>query len=345
MARKSKRTMKALSGLTRKVSAIHPSSGSLIAGKHAGTMKNPHRDDSSNPTQMQAGSPGPGSSASSVTSSIDGADGNEDDGAEEDPDEDDNGDADEMAPSDAAIASNGHQTGPIIGRSLKHNPSSGEKQKHSLDNIGNKKERARRRKASKSIGQVEDENAGFDDDDDYHGVDLISDSEEEEPTVEQLEEKVIIESEEEYDSNCRTPPVLPSISSDGWPGFELEGNLFLSDVPYFDEQIGRTDPSILAEEIEIFNTTNFSQGFCDIEVPPRLTPERRVRFAEDVEEPDNASTVVSDTKGGSLGLAKREEGVTSENHDSEDEDTDSTSGRSSGYESGYCYAVLSVLQR
>lgn len=344
MARKSKRTMKALSSSTRKASAIHKSPGSLVAGKHASTIRNPHKDDSSNPTQMQPGSPGSGSSASSVTSSIDEADGNEGDGAEGDRDEDDNGDADGMAPSDAAIASNGHQTGPSIEMSLKHNPRTGEKLKHSLHNIGNKKQRARRRKASKSTGQADDENTGVDDDDDYNGVDLISDSEEEEPTVEQLEEKVIIESEEEYDSNCRTPPVLPSISSDGWPGFELEGDLFLSDVPYFDEQIGRTDPSILAEEIEIFNTTNFSQGFLDIEIPPRLTPARRVRFAEDVPEPDNSSAVASDTKGGSLGLAKREEGVTSENHDSEDEDTDSASGRSSGYESGYCYAKRSVLQ-
>ncbi len=327
MTRKSKRTGKAPPGAATKPAAILSGSKSRIAEKHAIATKNPHTARSAKSTQIQPGSPEPGSSAASVTSSNDEADESDGDGAGADQEEDDDGDGDGIAPSDAAIASNGVQTGRNFGMDLKHTAGTGEESKRSPDKARSKKQQACRRKASKSTGQINDEGAESDDEDDYNGVDLISDSEEEEPTVEELEEKVIIESEEEYDSNCRTPPVLPSISSDGWPGFDLEGDLFLSDVPYFDEQIGRTDPSILAEEIEIFNSTSFSQNFFDVQHPPRLPPPRRVRFA-DVPEPDNTSAVASETERG-------EAGVTSEKHGSEEEDSDSSSGRSSGYESGY----------
>ena len=309
-------------------------------------MKNADKASSTNPTQMQLGSSKSGSSAVSITSSNEDVEGSGSDGAEADQDEDDDDDddADERAPSDAANASKGDQTGHKTGTALRSGACTGGEWKSSPHAKGDNKLRARRRRVSNSTSQMHDQNAESDDDD-YNGVDLISDSEEEEPTVEQLEEKVIIESEEEYDSNCRTPPVLANISSDGWAGFDLEGDLFLSDVPYFDEQIGRTDPSILAEEIGIFNSTSFPQSLYDVELPPRLTPPRRVRFAEDVLEPDTSSVFASDKVGNSTegngphGLTNGEEGGTSKNHDAEDEDTDSSSGRSSGYESGYCVGL------
>lgn len=277
------------------------------------------------------------------------ADGSDSGGAEADRDDDDDEDADEMAPSDAIIQNNEDQTGHNIGMGMKSIANTGELRERSPKNIADGKQRTFQRKALKPTRHVKGKNVESDDDeDDYSGVDLISDSEEE-PTVEQLEEKVIIESEEEYNSNCKTPPILSSISSDGWTGFDLEGDLFLSDVPYFDEQIGRTDPSILAEEIEIFNSTSFSQGFYDVELPPRLTPPRRVRFAEDVRESDKSSAIASDMEHnhnqgyGSFGLDDGQEGAASANRDSEDEDADSSSGRSSGYESGYCVELCDRL--
>ena len=302
----------------------------------------------SNPSQIGPGSSGSGKTAASITSSNEEADGSDSDGAEADLDDDDEEDADEMAPSDTIIQNSEDQTGHKIEMGMESIANIGEPHKCSPDNTANEERRASRRKAPKSTRQMKGKNADSDEDD-YNGVDLISDSEEEEPTVEQLEEKVIIESEEEYDGSCKTPPILPSISSDGWTGFDLEGDLFLSDVPYFDEQIGRTDPSILAEEIEIFNSTSFSQGFYDVELPPRLTPPRRVRFAEDVQKSDKSSAVVSDMEQnhnqgyGSFGLDDGQEGAGSANQNSEDDDADSSSGRSSGYESGSCVRLYSWL--
>ena len=344
MARKSKHPTKTRSGARRESPPTQSGAKSLIAGRHASTAKNPHKASSASPTQNQSVNTG-GSSAASATLPNNDADESDVGGAEADRDKDDEGDGDAMASSDTAIASNGDQTGHKMG--TKQRSATGEKRKYSSDKFGGGKQRVRGRKALKSTTQFATGNVESDDDDDYNGVDLISDSEEEEPTVEQLEEKVIIESEEEYDSNCRAPPVLPSISSDeGWNGFDLEGDLFLSDVPYFDEQIGRTDSSILAEEIEIYNSTSFSQSFFDInvELPPRIAPIRRVRFAEDVLDSENISAIAmaSEMEHNALagsspaGVANGDEGAASENHDSEDEDGNSSSGRSSGYESGYC---------
>ena len=346
MTRKSKHAAKALPRATRSPSATHKDLQSLIAGKQPTTMKNPRKAGSANPKQTEPGSPGYGSSAASVTSSNDNVEGSDNDGAEADQDADDDDDGDELAPSDTVIASNVDQTGHNVGMGLKLKASTGKGRRHSPSNAATKKQQARRHKSSKSTSHEEGQNAETDDDD-YNGVDLISDSEGEEPTVEQLEEKVIIESEEEY--NCSTPPKLPSISDDGYTGFEgfdLQGDLFLSDVPYFDEQIGRTDPHILAEEIAIFNSTDFSQNFYDVELPPRLTPPRRVRFAEDVPDLDKSSAIVSDTErngSGSPWVASEEEGAASGNREAEDEDNDSSSGRSSGYESGYCVIGVTNL--
>ena len=305
-------------------------------------MKNPRKAGSANPEQTQHGSPGYGSSAASVTSSSQELEGSDSDSAEADQDADDDEDGDEMAPSDTVIASNVDQTGHNVGMGLELNASIEKGRRHSPINAATKKQQSRRHKSSKPATHKEGQNAESDDDD-YNGVDLISDSEGEEPTIERLEEKVIIESEEEYD--CSTPPKLPSISDDGYRGFEgfdLQGDLFLSDVPYFDEQIGRTDPHILAEEIAIFNSTDFSRNYYDIELPPRLTPPRRVRFAEDVPDSDKPSAIASDTERngngspGVPGVMYEEEGAPPGDHDSEHEDNDSSSGRSSGYESGYC---------
>ena len=338
MARKPKHAIKALPRAARSPSPSHADAEPLMAARPPTSIKNLHKIGSAKPKKTQPGSSGYGGSAASDTSSNEEVEGSGSDGADADEDEDDEGDGDEMAPSGTVIASNVDQTGQNVAMGSKLKSSIGGR-RHLASNVVTKKQHARRHNGSKSTkhkGGQNDES----DDDDYNGVDLISDSEEEEPTVEELEEKVIIESEEEYD--CSTPPKLPSISDDGWTGFEgfdLQGDLFLSDVPYFDEQIGRTDPHILAEEIAIFNSTNFSQNFYDIELPPRLTTPRRVRFAEDVQDLHKVSAIASDTElsgNGSPWAASKKDGPISRNHESEEEDNDSSSGRSSGYESGYC---------
>jgi hypothetical protein len=57
-------------------------------------------------------------------------------------------------------------------------------------------------------------------DDAYEGVDLISDSEEDEPDVEEVEEQAIIESENDYDEDSTPRPTIDDGQS--WEGFEFE---------------------------------------------------------------------------------------------------------------------------
>jgi hypothetical protein len=76
-------------------------------------------------------------------------------------------------------------------------------------------------------------------DDDYSGVDLISDSDEEEPDVEKAEEEAIIASAEDDDDAAPQPDNDDDQSS--WAGFDVdEMPAFVSDDPFFEDNISRT---------------------------------------------------------------------------------------------------------
>jgi len=153
----------------------------------------------------------------------------------------------------------------------------------------------RRKTKRESVGTGE-----ASDEDDYDAVDLISNSEEEEPEVEEMEEKMIIDSEEENEAVVQSPLLSvgpPSITSGGWEGFDLDDGIFLSDVPFFDEQISRNDPNLF-NEVAIYNAaTSFEDFGCqglEGEAVTSPTP-RRVRFEEEVQRySDSTSTDGSD---------------------------------------------------
>ena len=123
------------------------------------------------------------------------------------------------------------------------------------------------------------------DDDDYNGVDLINDSEEEEPQVEQFEEQNIIESEEE---NCASPGSLAGV--DEWNGIEFDGSLFPADVPFFDDQMIHDSADFMATDIEF--TLRARQDSS-----PSPPPTRRVRFVEDVRRGSTDSSSTTDDDG------------------------------------------------
>ena len=165
--------------------------------------------------------------------------------------------------------------------------------------------KAKARRMSKAEGKPRGtkrnsvETAGSDEDD-YDAVDLISNSEEEEPEVEELEEKMIIDSEEENEAVVQSPLLSmgpPSVSSGGWEGFDLDDGLFLSDVPFFDEQISRDDPNLF-NEVAIYNAATSLDGFGSQALEAECTtstPPRRVRFEEEVQRySDSTSTDGSD---------------------------------------------------
>lgn len=225
----------------------------------------------------ESGSDGEARTFSLSASSSDDEDGGSKGAEAEEPGEDDE-DGYELAPS-ACTIKDGKQSGPYI----KINT-------HTLNGMnGSRKRRleisdddARYRKVSKKRFREGVTVVDGSDDEDYAGVDLISDSEEEEPGVEQLEEKMIIDSidtEEEnglFEGGSMFPPLRSGSSDEVWEGFDLDDGLLFSDAPFFDDQVSHDETSILANEIDMFNSAAFLDN-----VPLSVFPEtRRVRFAE-----------------------------------------------------------------
>lgn len=112
-------------------------------------------------------------------------------------------------------------------------------------------------------------------DDDYAGVDLISDTEEDEPDVEVAEEQAIIESEEdEIDDTVLQPDKDDDQGS--WAGFDLDDEpTFGGGDPLFHEEITRTSTPNMYAETTAWEATN----------------SRRVRF--DLSDSDSSDTEVN----------------------------------------------------
>jgi hypothetical protein len=146
-------------------------------------------------------------------------------------------------------------------------------------------------------------------DDDYAGVDLISDTEEDEPDVEVAEEQAIIESEEDdNDDNVLQPDNDEDQSS--WAGFDLDDEpTFGGGDPLFDEQITRTSTPNMYAEATAWEVTN----------------SRRVRF--DLSDSDSSSSE------GSYWDFRGDEVDMTENVEVEDDEESDGSTGSSGYES------------
>jgi hypothetical protein len=207
-----------------------------------------------------------------------GDDGGGCDAAETDKKDADDEDEDGCAPSDTVITLGGNQAGhkcedgatPMVG---------GQKRKISHEETSTTTE-VPKVKRTRKAQDIEDSS----DADDYAGVDLISDSEEVDLGVETLEERLIIASEEDMAVDSKVPlTILP----DGWAGFDYDDEPLFSDIPYFDEDFGRTDPLSLPNEVELYDSNGILH---DNTKPPRATEGgRRVRFAEPVSLPHEAS--------------------------------------------------------
>ncbi|KAL9123033.1 MAG: hypothetical protein Q9187_000405 [Circinaria calcarea] len=231
--------------------------------------------------KMSSGAPGTGDQGSNEDDN--GADSAE----EEASDEDDQ--TKSFAPFGEYINQQCRQTG------LKYHPSpsrmrTGTKRRHSSSSAedlhGERYKRTNKAFKSPSVLAKSDNQS----DDDYNEIDLITDLDEGEPDMEEFEERVIIDSEEDEKSNAGSliiPSWPESLSGDEWQGFDLDNSLFLSDVPYFDEQIGRTDPDVLANEVALYNATSTNYR------PSSPIPPRRVRFVE-TKHPSSASSGTSD---------------------------------------------------
>ncbi|KAL9005950.1 MAG: hypothetical protein Q9188_001315 [Gyalolechia gomerana] len=154
------------------------------------------------------------------------------------------------------------------------------------------------------------------DDDDYNGVDLISESGDEEPAVEQLEEKAIIESEE--DNFGRSLPLSPPNSpSDAFSFFSADlGNAdlnvspCLTEDPFFAEQINLLDQGDFVYDADYYRHANVLDSSIGVEDAPR----RRVRFAEPLMLPSEDETGGSLNSNG-VGSSSRQLTINGSNND------------------------------
>ncbi|KAL9016411.1 MAG: hypothetical protein Q9185_006248 [Variospora sp. 1 TL-2023] len=132
-----------------------------------------------------------------------------------------------------------------------------------------------------------------DDDEDYTGVDLISESGDEGLAVEHHEEKAIIDSEEGNIglSLPLSPPNSPSfsISSAEFVNPDLELSPWFADDPFFAEQINLLHPHSFANETDYYGH-NHGQ---DLVMPLEDVPRRRVRFAEPLMLPSETEETAS----------------------------------------------------
>ena len=108
------------------------------------------------------------------------------------------------------------------------------------------------------------------DDDDYAGVEAISDSEEDEPDVEEAEEQAIIESEDEDELQASRPSIDDDQSS--WGGFDDQEEILGENTQFFEDHITRGH----APDHDTIGTV-WNQGLSEDDVRAN----RRVHFAED----------------------------------------------------------------
>jgi hypothetical protein len=235
-------------------------------------------DSSATAAAISADGSGIGGTGGSDGSGAAGED-NEDDG------EADDDEPDEFAPSRRAGKRHGHQTGlslTLTNTSL--NAVNGRKRARSVSSSSEDGsvslltvKRPFRKPAASAI-------TSDDDDDDYNAVDLISDSDGDDPDLEQLEEKMIIESEEEYGDELTTKITPKTIrrasasSSQDWEGCSVDDGLMLADLPFFDESIRHGHFPLAEFDLDPCYATACA-GSESLSQSPRV---RRVRFADDV---------------------------------------------------------------
>ncbi|KAI9800512.1 MAG: hypothetical protein M1825_004060 [Sarcosagium campestre] len=111
-------------------------------------------------------------------------------------------------------------------------------------------------------------------DDDYMGVDLISDSDEDEPSVERAEERLIMDSELEGDADI---DLTAPFGVDEWDGIHLDESLFPAESSVLDDLFPHANP-YFANEFDMLNTSNTSAQEVGSEC---VSESKRVRFKDD----------------------------------------------------------------
>lgn len=258
----------------------------------------PHIDRNRRPSHRSTLAPtsvkGNGDGSASDGTSGEDADGLQSDGSEADSEGENDGDPDVHAPSDSYYVSGKGQTGL-------HQDSkfpSDVKNQDVFESASDSKSHLDSEKTQRRTTPTRAPKDGLaSDDEDYNGVDLISESGEEEPAVEHIEEKAIIDSEEEntgYELPL-SPPNSPSfsLSSADFRDTEFEINPWPAEDPFFAEQINLINHDDFMNNTDYYGHVNFPDYPAVLEDVPR----RRVRFAEPLmlpSENEETASLISD---------------------------------------------------
>jgi len=183
-------------------------------------------------------------------------------------------------------------------------------------------------------------------DDDYAGVDLISDNEEDEPDVEVAEEQAIIESEEDDDDDAVLQPDIDDDQS-SWAGFDLDDEpTFRGADRLFDEHISCTStPNMYAETTAWeatsirrvrFDLSDSDSSDTEVNIFPDIFLDQNSldpQFRQTIENDHNNDNDDPPSDGGSYWDFRGDEVDVTENPDAEEDENSDGSTGSSGYES------------
>lgn len=276
MARKPNQTAPTPAGAAPNPFAIDHDTG------HGHHKKQPRIDHPSNGRTPQAApknSKGSGSEGSSSHRTSDDAiviaDGDVSDAddvdADDEDDEDEDGDA--LAPSGRTIEAYGDQAGHTNRRGDSH-VSVISKNRSGLESYNQATQPIRSSKRNNESHDGESES----DDEVYNAVDNISNSDD--STGKDIVAKA------------------PSVIHDTWDGVDFQDDFLSSDLEFYNQPMGRTEPIMLETELEVFPSDNVCEDFEPM--PPRPQslppPKRRVRFKEPVSSASDSPDIISDDR-------------------------------------------------
>ncbi|KAL9579054.1 MAG: hypothetical protein Q9212_005331 [Teloschistes hypoglaucus] len=212
----------------------------------------------------------------SGSDTADNADGKESDGAKADDADDNVREPDVIAPSDDNLDIGQDQTG--LHRTSNHVEAIPD-EKNRGEGLGllDTEPRSLSRNAINESPSSKKEPVS--DDEDYNGVDLISESGDEHPMMESIEEKAIIESEEAHLTLSRllSPP---NSSSDAFytelQNTDYDANPFFTDDPFFHDEMDLFDPDHCGRDVDFDKLANADR----LGSPFAATTRRHVRFAD-----------------------------------------------------------------
>ncbi|KAL8907311.1 MAG: hypothetical protein Q9207_001488 [Kuettlingeria erythrocarpa] len=296
MSSKSQHAAKSPASTSVKASAIDFAASGAQANHHGVSREDRKQRPSHRSTLAPTSGGGVRDGSASDGASGEDADGLQTEGAEADSEGESNGDPDVHAPSDPLFVPGKGQTGLDQGS----HPESTSGSNFRLRSKQTQKPTTLIRSPKHEIAS---------DDDDYNGVDLISESGDEEPAVEQIEEKAIVDSEED-NTGCAlplSPPNSPSfsLSSADFRITEFEINPWPADDPFFAEQINLISQGDFAK-----NTDNYGHyGVLDYAAELEDVPRRRVHFAEPLMVPsENEETASLDSRHATTAWARGDVG-------------------------------------